>query len=661
MDINNICPNCMSQLNEEDEFCSNCGYKKGSEDNTSTHALKPYTILQGKYLVGNVIGEGGFGITYIGLDLNLEIRIAIKEFYPNGFVTRESANTTFVTSYTSADKDQYEKWKERFVREARSLAKFSNLPGIVQVRDFFQENNTAYIVMEYVEGDTLKSHLKSCGGRISVDETFYMMRPVIQSLAKVHEAEIIHRDISPDNIMIQEGGNIKLIDFGAARDFGQDGEKSLSVLLKPGFAPEEQYRSRGNQGPWTDVYALCATIYRCITGEKPPESMERMRQDTIKKPSELGVTISPSQEAAIMSGLEVFAEKRIQTMGELEQKLYGSAQPMSSGNTSYIPEQDIPQKQKKEISPKPEQAAGLLKPSVSVKIIAISATVLAAVIILLLIIGNGAGKKAELTEDEANKMEAEAVSEESSAESDAISQQEIIEAAVQAEIQKQEEEAKKKSQETEKAVTSAASAASESTVDVAESVYDEFGIDKNMSEDYWNNLDPKEYLRYDSGKEMFYFWYPSKLYNEVEVDDEPEKSDFGTNIKTITFSGRDGGMLEYAMYKRTDNRSIAGFTEFVHNDELYSMHAFNDIIFRAEDGRIVATGYTDATQQYDVYDLIKIDDQYMYKMTVIKRAFSNEEDRLVKSYVTDVLYRSCGFSGSTKAPRSYQEFLESNS
>ena len=322
MNIERICPNCMKEKGDGDKFCPYCGFQNDSETKFSPHVLKPFTILQGKYLVGNVLGEGGFGITYMGLDLNLEIRIAIKEFYPNGFVTRESEVTSMVTNYTRSDSGQYEKWRDSFVREARSLARFSNLPGIVHVRDFFQENNTAYIVMEFVEGETLKNYLKRYGGRIPVDDTLSMMKPVIQALSKVHEAQIIHRDISPDNIMVQEDGQVKLIDFGAARDFGTADEKSMSVLLKPGFAPEEQYRSRGNQGPWTDVYALCATIYRCITGEKPPESMDRMREDILKRPSSFGIQISPSVEAALLAGLEVYAEKRIKTMSELSAKLY---------------------------------------------------------------------------------------------------------------------------------------------------------------------------------------------------------------------------------------------------------------------------------------------------------------------------------------------------
>ncbi len=322
MDINKVCPKCMNE--SDGNICSHCGFdREKGQDNT--HALKPYTILSGKYLVGNVIGEGGFGITYIGYDLNLEMKIAIKEFYPNGFVTRESDVTSIVTGYTTNDPEQYQKWKDSFVREARNLAKFSDLPGIVHVRDFFQENNTAYIVMEYVEGETLKDYLKKHSGRLSVRETLDMMEPIIRSLSKVHEGGIIHRDISPDNIMIESGGEMKLIDFGAAREFEEGNERSMSVLLKPGYAPEEQYRTKGEQGPWTDVYALSATIYRCITGVKPVESMERMRKDELKRPSELGIEISGPQENALLKGMAVYSESRIRSMAELRQTLYGAS------------------------------------------------------------------------------------------------------------------------------------------------------------------------------------------------------------------------------------------------------------------------------------------------------------------------------------------------
>ncbi len=325
MDINKICPGCMQEVENRDSVgsCPHCGYNL-SQIRSDSHQMQPFTILAGKYLVGKVIGEGGFGITYLGFDLNLELVVAIKEFYPNGFVTRESNVSTMVSMYAGKNEADVNKWREGFINEAKNLAKFSNLNGIVEVRDFFNENGTAYIVMEYIDGITLKQYLKQNGGKISADNTFQMMEPVIRSLSKVHDAGMIHRDISPDNIMITKYGGMKLLDFGAAREFAGNAEKSLSIMLKPGYAPEEQYRSRGKQGPWSDVYALTATIYKCITGVTPVESMERMREDTLKSPKELGANISDMQNAAIMQGMAVYAENRLQNMDALHTALYSN-------------------------------------------------------------------------------------------------------------------------------------------------------------------------------------------------------------------------------------------------------------------------------------------------------------------------------------------------
>lgn len=323
MDINKICPGCMKEVENRDnvEICPHCGYNLRLL-RAEPHQLQPFTILAGKYLVGKVIGEGGFGISYLGLDLNLELVVAIKEFYPNGFVTRESNHTTQVSLYAGKNQSDVNKWREGFINEAKNLAKFSNLNGIVEVRDFFNENNTAYIVMEYIDGITLKQYLKQNGGKIPADKVFEMMKPVIRSLSKVHDSGMIHRDISPDNIMITKYGGMKLLDFGAAREFASNAEKSLSIMLKPGYAPEEQYRSHGKQGPWSDVYAVTATIYKCITGTTPLESMERMREDTLKSPKELGIKISDAQDIAIKQGMAVYAEDRLQSMDALYNALY---------------------------------------------------------------------------------------------------------------------------------------------------------------------------------------------------------------------------------------------------------------------------------------------------------------------------------------------------
>ena len=317
----NLCFNCMKKKPQPGP-CPYCSFDESAYE-PAPHHLPPGTILYGKYLIGRVLGEGGFGITYVGWDLNLEMKVAVKEYYPNGFVTRDNGRSNTLTILTGPRGEFFQKGVEKFVEEARRLAKFWRLPGIVAVKDYFQENKTAYIVMEFVQGSTLKEILKNASdGRFPAEQIFQMMCPVMKSLDKVHEAGLIHRDISPDNLMVDREGQVMLIDFGAARDFLAEGEKSLSVMLKPGYAPEEQYRSRGKQGPWTDVYSLCATMYRAITGQVPEESLDRLAEDTLKRPSQLGVSLPGWQEKALMKGLAVFQKDRLQSMKELEAALY---------------------------------------------------------------------------------------------------------------------------------------------------------------------------------------------------------------------------------------------------------------------------------------------------------------------------------------------------
>ena len=308
------CNHCMTKLEDTEEKCPKCG--QGKKENIPVHHLLPGTILENKFYVGEVIGEGGFGITYIGRDIKLDMKVAIKEFYPNGCVTRNNTSSLQVTnSITDERKDFFEKGKKRFLQEAQVLARFSDEPGIVGVRDFFEENNTAYIIMEYLDGITLKEYLKK-QGVLSPEKTVELLMPVMMSLKKVHAQGMIHRDISPDNIMIV-GDRVKLLDFGAARNVSAAENKSLSIMLKPGYAPEEQYRSKGNQGPWTDVYALCATMYKCITGVTPDDATQRVFNDEVKTPSALGVKIPRQIENAIMRGMGVQQKDRFQNIDEL--------------------------------------------------------------------------------------------------------------------------------------------------------------------------------------------------------------------------------------------------------------------------------------------------------------------------------------------------------
>lgn len=356
MNTKNYCWHCMHELAEVTALnCPFCGESLFPE--TPTHHLRPGTILSGEYLVGQALGQGGFGITYIGRDLGLDRIVAIKEFYPIGLSNRNNDVSSSIT-VTQNEDTAYEAMKKRFLDEARVLAKFGGLGGVVNVMRYFAENNTAYFVMEYLHGTDLRQVVKN-RGPLSGEELFPLLRPVMQALEMIHSEGVIHRDISPDNLMLQSDGTLKLLDFGAARQL--EGNRSLSVELKHGYAPVEQY-SGGGQGPWSDVYALCATIYYCLTGVKPPQSVQRAMEagEELKKPSELGARLTPRQEAALLRGLAVRKSERFQTMKELEDALF----PAAPSETPRIetaavkPAEPAPAREEKdkEIEKKPEVA-----------------------------------------------------------------------------------------------------------------------------------------------------------------------------------------------------------------------------------------------------------------------------------------------------------------
>ena len=286
------------------------------------YCLRKGTRLIGRYTIEGVLGQGGFGITYLGMDELHKKKVAIKEFFPQGIVTRNIEYEDTVTVTLVGEKENYDKGKERFLKEAQTMAMFSKDKGIVKALDFFEINNTAYIVMEYLEGVTLKQYLRE-NKRIDAEDLVELLVPLIEALDEIHSQGLIHRDISPDNIMVLPDGRIKLMDFGAARDYTEFGEKSLSIVLKPGYAPPEQYQTHGIQGPWTDIYALCATMYKCITGENPPDAIDRLVDDHLKKISAFGISVSPQIEKAIIKGMSVAAKDRYQNVGDFCEDLYG--------------------------------------------------------------------------------------------------------------------------------------------------------------------------------------------------------------------------------------------------------------------------------------------------------------------------------------------------
>lgn len=286
--------------------------------------LEEGTLVGSRYSLEAVLGKGGYGITYRGMDTRLLQPVAIKEYYPVFWCSRFTENGTGVKVNQGAEAD-YAKGIARFREEAITLAALGDINGVVRVTDFFEENGTAYLVMEYLDGKNLKEMLDGFGGRIPPNVLIPVLSPVIFALRKVHEKGLIHRDLSPDNIMMLEDGSVRLIDFGNARDTTDN--KSMTLAMKEGFAAPEQYRSKG-QGPYTDVYGMCATLYYCLTGQLPPQAMERLMGAPFPKPSELGVEIPSWQEDAIMDGLDLYVQKRIQNMEALWQRLYVA--PVSS-------------------------------------------------------------------------------------------------------------------------------------------------------------------------------------------------------------------------------------------------------------------------------------------------------------------------------------------
>ena len=335
------CYGCM-KMKTQVPVCEHCGYNEHVQN--ESHQLPTGAVLNNQYTIGKCLGQGGFGITYLGWDQFLDIPVAIKEYYPNGFVSRDCRLSTEVVILENKAGALFQSSRERFMREAQTLAKLSGVPGVVHVRNFFLQNNTAYIVMEYLKGIDLRRYMNMHGGRLSIQETLKILHPIMDAMITVHKAGIVHRDISPDNIMILPDGSVKLLDFGAVRnvesdDAEQDLPKSTEAILKHGFAPIEQYQRRGALGPWTDVYALCANVFYCATGKIPPDAPDRMMEDLPIK-WELIPGLTPRQRDALERGTAIRAKDRYANVDQLVADLYAeSAAP--SGQPQPAPQQVI--------------------------------------------------------------------------------------------------------------------------------------------------------------------------------------------------------------------------------------------------------------------------------------------------------------------------------
>ena len=349
------CMKCMHPLTAGETVCPECGRAYGSA-NAETFALKPGTILEGKYLVGEMLGQGGFGITYIGFDLLLEQKVAIKEYYPmsTGMVSRDG-HSTVVWSSAMMGKTGTQKGFDSFLKEARKMAKLGGIPGVVGVKSVFIQNETAYIVMDFIEGETLLKKLQK-NGPMDFDSCVKLMTPIMQALAEVHEHGIIHRDISPDNIMVRPDGKLILLDLGAAKDLdiqGNDGSvQSSQMVAKHGFSPIEQYSKSGKVGPWTDIYAMAATIYYCCTGILPPPATDRTIDDTLACQPRL----TQAQFDILADCMHMRPQDRPQSMDTLLQMLTHPQGEAKAEPFKVVPEAEPPKPvEPKKAPPKPAE------------------------------------------------------------------------------------------------------------------------------------------------------------------------------------------------------------------------------------------------------------------------------------------------------------------
>jgi len=327
------CNNCFAEIENGLSSCPECGYRQGTPAKELYHLYPGMTINNGRYIVGQVLGVGGFGITYKVWDTRHETVLAIKEYYPNGLVNRIPGSKD-VRLYARSKKAVFDYKLSRFLNEARCMARFSDHKKIVNIYDFFEENSTAYIVMEYLEGKTLTEHLKN--DDVAIEKAVQITDDICIALKDVHAAGYIHCDVSPNNIFLCSDGRVKLIDFGEARFSQKDDNKDPT--LTPGFAAPEQYvindeaLDNGEQGPWTDVYGLGASLYNMLAGERPEESWNRKSGDTLMPPRTKNPNIPENLSVAAMRAMAVEPSLRFQNIEEFREALH-EKKPVSSTTT----------------------------------------------------------------------------------------------------------------------------------------------------------------------------------------------------------------------------------------------------------------------------------------------------------------------------------------
>ncbi len=323
-----LCMGCMEEKGLA-EVCPKCEWKEGTEPDNPMQ-FPPRTVLNGRYVLGRVLGQGGFGITYLAWDKEAKKKRAVKEHFPQGLCTRSKNGLTI----KPLNPDAFDYGVGKFEEEANVQKRFKGHPCIVEMHDFFRVNGTAYLVMEYVDGYNLEEYLRRSGGKISFDLAARTLTPVMDALREVHAEKFLHRDLSPSNIYVNHKNQVKLGDFGSTRQAIQDRTQNFTVTVKGGYTAIEQFGGLGKQGAWTDVYGVAATLYRATTGRMPQPSPSRLVDDELLPPSSLGIAIRAEQEAALLKGLSVLADGRFRTIDEFQRALARNG----SGTSTTTPE-----------------------------------------------------------------------------------------------------------------------------------------------------------------------------------------------------------------------------------------------------------------------------------------------------------------------------------
>ena len=316
--IQSICLHCFGTLKRD--VCTSC-HTRADDYALTLPALQLRTQIGRRYLIAGLLGAGGFGITYLAWDLCESRKVAVKEFFPKEYAVRESGSAR-VGVNNRESVHPFNHWLNAFVEEAKILIRIKSLHGIVKLLDFIQENNTAYIVTDYLEGESLRNYLSARGNKVPANTALKILRPVFESLCILHDSGVIHKDISPENIIIVLNKYVKLIDFGAAALYKVNGNEKPYVVQKAGYSPVELYRAdpRGF-GPWTDVYQMGATLYHCVTGYIPAVASEREKEDKLPRPSALGIDLPEYVEDAVMKAMAVKSEDRYQTVSDFAKDL----------------------------------------------------------------------------------------------------------------------------------------------------------------------------------------------------------------------------------------------------------------------------------------------------------------------------------------------------